>query len=214
MLLTTAVIFWELLTAGQRIDVAVCNPDGVTESVISNAKVETELVYRLMRVRIVWRACETLVTSVSEGRVPAFLIRLSNGKPPATVGPASLDVMGEAFVEGRYGGSTADVYFQAVRETAEEHYADPSAVLGFVLAHELGHLLLGPGHTPNGVMQAVWGRREIDALRQRRLRFTREGAARIRLVLGVRMAANAGMAAGTRVPNEAAPAFLPHPEPR
>jgi hypothetical protein len=60
--------------------------------------------------------------------------------------------MGKAFVAGRYGGTVADVYLPAIRTTAEEHNADPRVVLGFVVAHELGHLLLGPGHTRDGVM--------------------------------------------------------------
>jgi hypothetical protein len=45
------------------------------------------------------------------------------------------------------------------------HDGDAGVLLGFVMAHELGHVLLGAGHTPDGVMQAAWG--EMYALRQR-----------------------------------------------
>jgi hypothetical protein len=57
------------------------------------------------------------------------------------------------------------------KELAEQHGVDADELLGCVIAHELGHLLLGPGHVPGGVMQAHWSGNELDALRQRRLKF-------------------------------------------
>jgi len=182
MLLMMTVVFMKLFTSGQRIDVALCNQDGLSESVMSTAKAETEVVFRPVQVQIVWHGCENSLTS-------AFVIRLWKDRVPRTVGPASLDVMGKAFVAGPNGGTVADIYLPAIRATAEQHAADPGEVMGLVVAHELGHLLLGPGHTPDGVMQAVWGQKQIDAVRQRRLHFNKEGAERIRLAIGVRAAA-------------------------
>jgi hypothetical protein len=48
------------------------------------------------------------------------------------------------------------------------------------MSHELGHLILGAGHTPDGVMQAFWGQWQMNALRQRWLKFSRDSAQRIR----------------------------------
>jgi hypothetical protein len=189
-MLLLAVFSLKLFTAVERIDVAICNPDGASKSVISDAKAETEAVFRPMGVQIVWLACEAFFTSVPGAGAPTFLIRLWEDQRPRAVGPASLDVMGESSLEGRHGGTTADIYLHAIRATAENNNADPSVVLGFVLAHELGHLLLGPGHSASGVMQAVWGQKEIDAARQRHLWFTKQGAERIRFVLEGRTAAN------------------------
>jgi hypothetical protein len=186
-LLMTALCSMELLTAGQHMNVAVCNLDGVGEAVISRAKAETELVYRSAGVTIVWRECATFPTPAELERDPWFIVRLRTGKPPLTVGPASLDVMGKAFVEDQ-GGYMADAYFQAIQATSELHRGDSGVLLGFVMAHELGHLLLGPGHAPDGVMQAAWGQKQWDALRQRWLRFTEEGAGRVRRALELRTA--------------------------
>jgi hypothetical protein len=187
-LLMTALSSMELLTAGQHMNVTVCNLDGVREPVVARAKAETELVYRSAGVTIVWRECDTFPTPAELERDPWFVIRLRTGKPPLTVGPASLDVMGKAFLEERGGGYMADAYFQAIQATSELHRGDSGVLLGFVMAHELGHLLLGPGHTPDGVMQRKWGQRQWDALRQRWLRFTEEGAARVRRALEARTA--------------------------
>ena len=187
-LLMTALCSVELLAAGQQMNVAICNPGDVRESVIAAAKAETELVYRWAGVTILWRDCEALSSAELE-RNPWFIIRLQTGKPPLTVGPASLDVMGRAFVE-EDGGCMADAYFQAIQATSERHYGDSGALLGIVMAHELGHLLLGAGHTPDGVMQGVLRRRQMDALRHRWLRFSEEGAARLRRALEARTAAS------------------------
>ena len=189
-LLMTALCSVKLLTASQQMNAAVCNLDGVRESIVAKAKAETELVYRSAGVTIVWGDCDTFPTPDALQREPWFFVRLRTGKPPLTVGPASLDVMGKAFVEDA-GGYMADAYFQAIQATSEQHNGDSGALLGFVMAHELGHLLLGPGHTPDGVMQAAWRQKQMDALRHRWMKFTEEGAARIRHALAARTASDA-----------------------
>jgi hypothetical protein len=191
-LLMAALCSVELLAAGQQMNAAVCNLDGVREPIVAKAKAETELVYRSTGVTIVWRGCDRFPTAAELEREPWFIIRLRTGKPPLTAGPASLDVMGKAFVEDHGGGTMADAYFQAIQDRSEQHNGDSGLLLGFVMAHELGHLLLGPGHTPEGVMQTAWGQKQMDALRQRWLRFTEEGAARIRRALESRTASGAG----------------------
>jgi len=183
ILLLTAVSSVELLAAGQPIRVAVCNVGGVSEPDLSRAKAEAELVYRNAGASIIWGNCDAFQGSWFPARAPTFLLRLSNDKPSPTVGPAALDVMGEAFVEQGDSGNTAEAYLRAIRAKAELYHTDAGVLLGFVLAHELGHLLLGPGHTPDGLMQAVWGRKQIDALRQRRFGFSPQCAERIRLAI-------------------------------
>jgi len=46
-------------------------------------------------------------------------------------------------------------------------------VLGYVLAHEIGHLLLGPGHVEGTIMSAKWDAKVLEAARQRGLTFDR-----------------------------------------
>jgi hypothetical protein len=155
MLLMTALCSVELLTAGQPMNVAVCNRGDVRGSVIADAKAETELVYRSAGVEIVWHECDAFPPAAGQAHDPWFVIRLRTDKPPQKLGPASLDVMGKAFVEDA-GGYMADAYLQAIQATSELHHAESGVLLGFVMAHELGHLILGVGHTPDGVMQAAW----------------------------------------------------------
>jgi len=185
LLLITAVSSVQVVAAAQRMNVAICSTDRLGASDLSMAKTETELVYRAAGVEIVWYGCDAFPASPSRARAPWFLVRLWNHKAAVSAGSGCPDVMGQAFVE-EGAGTTADAYIPAIWATADEQHADRGVLLGFVVAHELGHLLLGPRHASLGLMQPVWGRPQIDALRQRHLRFTRAGAQRIRLALHAR----------------------------
>ena len=179
----------EFLFAGQQMNVSVCNLDNVRESVVASAKAETEAVYRSAGVGIVWRDCGEFSSLASQALEPWFVIRLRTDKPPRTVGPLSLDVMGRAFVPDTGAGYMADAYYQAIQALAGRYQGDAGVLLGFVMAHELGHLLLGPGHAADGVMRSAWSRREMQALRQRWLTFSKREAPRIRRELQARAAA-------------------------
>ena len=54
-------------------------------------------------------------------------------------------------------GDLASVSHRRVREDANDFRVMPQVVLGPVLAHELGHLLLGPNsHSEKGIMRLRW----------------------------------------------------------
>ena len=61
-------------------------------------------------------------------------------------------------------------------------------ILGCVIAHEIGHLLLGPNsHSSQGVMQAEWGKRQIRQALMRDLLFSPEESQLIRAEARTRM---------------------------
>ena len=73
-------------------------------------------------------------------------------------------------------GKSATVFFSRVRETRRQHLSliRLDVLLGCVLAHEIGHLLLSTtAHSPDGVMAAHFGEDEVLRAAQRRLVFTR-----------------------------------------
>jgi hypothetical protein len=72
------------------------------------------------------------------------------------------------------------VFYDAVR-TLGERDASTGAILGGVMAHELGHLLrASDGHSESGVMLASWSPQQVDELEHGRFRFTSEAMARLR----------------------------------
>jgi hypothetical protein len=166
--LLAAAVLTRCAFSAEQINVSICNLGGLKESIVRQAKAETQAVFRPSQIRIEWSDCDQVAGSHS------FIVRLRADKPPQTAGPSSLDAMGRAFLGKEGNGYLADAYFQSVRELSDFHGADAAALLGVVIAHELGHLLLGPGHSPNGVMRSAWGGRELRAVGQRWLKFNRD----------------------------------------
>lgn len=50
-------------------------------------------------------------------------------------------------------------------------------VLGYAMAHEIGHLLLGHRHSPSGIMRTELKRGELRRIPKARFRFTERQAA-------------------------------------
>ena len=84
-LMMTALYSASLLTAGQQMNVAVCNLGDVRESVVTGARAETELVYRSAGMQIVWHGCNAFPPPAGQSQDPWFVIRLRTDKPPLTV---------------------------------------------------------------------------------------------------------------------------------
>ncbi len=167
--LLLAVFSAGTLFGAESMNVSVCNLGGLAESDVARAKAEVEAVFRPVDVQIEWKSCDEYRAS-GVGRT-WFLIRLRNDKPPVTRSASSLDAMGRAYIGDSGDCYLADAYFKAIQKLAGAHDADADALLGFVIAHELGHLLLGEGHVPDGVMQAQWGGVAVEALERRWLQF-------------------------------------------
>jgi len=88
-------------------------------------------------------------------------------------------VMGVAL--RRANGSQARVFFRQVQDFARTCHVDWSTMLAYVIAHEIGHLLLpGDAHSPTGVMQAGWDKALVHDVARGSLTFTEAQAARIR----------------------------------
>lgn len=49
--------------------------------------------------------------------------------------------------------------------------ASSADVIGAVIAHEVGHLFLGSGHSGSGLMRGCWSPRELALLARRKLIF-------------------------------------------
>ncbi len=102
-----------------------------------------------------------------------LFLRLSQTRP-SSLHP---DAAGYAVLspEGRY----AAVFLPGVARTAAQTEVDAGTVLGAIMAHEIGHLLLGPAHS-GGVMSARLDRRQMRAAERGELLFRGEDARQIR----------------------------------
>lgn len=90
-------------------------------------------------------------------------------------------VFGVAFVDNA-GGVYADIFFDRVQRIHDENRTISIAtLLGYVMAHEIGHLLLGEhSHVPAGVMLGQWHRDELNRIGKGSLFFDSREAGRLR----------------------------------
>jgi hypothetical protein len=88
---------------------------------------------------------------------------------------SGVDVIGESIIprgaEVPVAGGIANIFYDRVKEVASASGPFSSAVLGEAIAHELGHLMLGPRHSRQGVMKPVWTHRDQGLISRRSLRF-------------------------------------------
>ena len=89
----------------------------------------------------------------------------------ADVATSSAAVMGLALRRGRT--RTAHIFFLRVADLAQKHHMTLSRLLGHVMAHEIGHLLLPvDSHSSTGLMRGSWGIAQIRDARDGKLAFT------------------------------------------
>lgn len=158
--------------AGERMTVAVCNIGELPVSAIENAEAEAAYVFQSMNVEIRWTNCGAEVDAADARMRPDFIVRVRVGGHLPKAGATSLEAMGRAFMNVDGTGNMADVYYGAIRELALlDPVAGADQVMGYTMAHELGHLLIGAGHRPNGLMRAALSKKELDALNHRHLKF-------------------------------------------
>lgn len=110
------------------------------------------------------------------------------------------EVFGAAFLGDDGHGSYTDVYFDRAQELCRALKVSLPELLGHIIAHEIGHLLLGANaHTPLGIMCARWERREVEQVNTGTLLFSARQAKRMQArVTAIASAAAAEAETGTR----------------
>jgi hypothetical protein len=93
---------------------------------------------------------------------------------------ATNEVFGVAFLSARGEGCYSDIFYDRVMELHANWNASLADTLANVMAHELGHLLLGSNsHSGMGIMRAHWQSEELRRLSRGGLWFTNEQADRM-----------------------------------
>jgi hypothetical protein len=144
---------------------------------VRKAESEAVFVFRPADIVVGWPDCEN--SAAPAPGTPRFVIRLRDDLVPRFGGELSLHAMGRAFVSGGE-GYIADVYYPAIQALSETSQPGVGSLIGYTIAHEIGHLLLGPEHRPRGIMRARWGQDELRALAQRSLGFDKADRVRLR----------------------------------
>jgi hypothetical protein len=163
------------------------------------AKAAASRVFEAVDVDVSWLDCpsrreETTACAARPGATELFAMVLPRPIPACAHVPA---IMGLAVLPESGRASHFYVFHDRVRIlTADHRELDAGGVLGHVMAHEIGHMLLGSNsHSAGGIMAARWFAKELLRLSKGDLLFTSAEASRIREGLRLRESAQAEAAA-------------------
>lgn len=158
-----------------QITVNVYNDARVPEPVLAKAKREAAGIFHRAEVKIMWIDCSSLrgqgATDSACGN-PMDRSHLAVRIVPwsSTSGGA---VFGIAFLSPEGTGAYSDVFYDSVAKLHEEWHASIPTLLGHVIAHEVGHLLLGTNaHSRTGIMRSKWQGEELRSIAMGGLLFT------------------------------------------
>ena len=153
--------------------ILVVNRAGVpSPDVLVRAQAETARIYAAVGVKLVWTDPPS-----SFFRLTMMIARSSN----LSLTKGAADAMGAAPAADEGTGRLAYAFYDRIEAAAQQHRTDAAKILGHVMAHELGHILLvRASHTSEGLMNGRWGEFEMGLVAANLLMFTKAQATLIR----------------------------------
>ena len=163
--------------AGPRIVLHIDDRAGVPAHELGAAKAVVEQIFAAAEVEIVWAEGRFPVSitrpSGERGVARQLAVMLVNADPPAEL-PTGCTLGFAA-----RGHSLAYAFYNRIADVARTSAGDVAMVLGRVIAHEVGHLLLpGTSHSSSGIMRA-----ELDLGLSNPDRFTDSQAISLRVAI-------------------------------
>jgi len=186
-LLVVGLVWGGLAFAENGISVRVCNSVHIPDKILDQSKAEASFVLKTGGLTVTWLDCSTETMEQELGPRDFVLclvaFRLSGADHPGR------RTMGSTSIANRMEQNSVFVHYDLITRTASDHGAECQVyqILGYSIAHELGHLLLGGEHTRRGVMRAVWGSADLLLMSKREIKFTPEERERVLQALEARV---------------------------
>jgi hypothetical protein len=156
--------------------VLLFNNAGIADGDLMRAQTETVRIFAAAGVKLV-----LMQPSGNSDPVPFqfALVVMSGTHAERKSDPSYL--MGRVVMTREGPSKFAYAFYDKIAEFAQQNALDSARVLGCVIAHEMGHLLLGSGaHSGDGIMRAPWSFVETYRIRTGVIEFSKEHAAAIR----------------------------------
>ena len=185
-----------------KITLRVYNYAHIPDVLLSRAEEEATAIFRPTGIEAVWVDCP--LSGAEWDRYPAcqqpmgradFALRILSAAMTQKA-PARGEALGFALpCPEDLTGCYAEVFYLRITDWASGAEISAYQLLGHAMAHEIGHLLLGPNsHSRNGIMRAQWNRDDLRVVARASLRFSPEQSERLRSACLGRIQ-GAGMAA-------------------
>jgi Aspartyl protease len=168
---------WELTTVVSAITVAIYDDAHLSPHVLAEAQEETTRIYQKAGLTISWIECQVVENGCrTRFEMPPSATHLSLRIVPHA-SKSSDDIFGVAFLSAEGTGAYSDVSYDSVEKLDRDWHVGLARVLGHVIAHELGHLLLGSNaHSRQGIMCPNWHGGELRLASMGALLFSEEQA--------------------------------------
>lgn len=154
------------------LEVLVMDEVGVPAGTLQKAQQKASRIFEGVGIRLVW------ISRMPRGS--RYLIIRVVWKPMSTMS-RNPGVLGTAAASSDNGATVASLFYERIAVACGRFGVDASLLLGHVMAHEMGHLLLPPGaHTAAGLMKAGWDMHQSVLAGAGKLTFAPKQASLIR----------------------------------
>lgn len=166
--------------SGAHITIAIHNEAPITQKVLKQAIQEASRIFHHAGVNSVWMVCEHS-SAAGPSTQPDCLSRPDLTHLSLRIVPWSSQMgdstFGVAFLSEKDLGTYSDVFYPLAENLSRQCDAGLGRILGHVMAHEIGHLLLGTNsHSTVGIMRPQWQKEELRQIGMGTLLFTPEQA--------------------------------------
>jgi hypothetical protein len=157
--------------------VALVNHAGVPEDIWQRAQTTASRIYEVAGIQVLWiDSAATTVISTPQSDVTVIV----SAAPSAPGLTSSKHVLGFA-LQPRNRGRLAYAFYGRIQDFARDTRTDAGSMLGHVMAHEIGHLLLSrEAHSLFGLMRGRWHESQAELVSAGLLTFTNDEATVIR----------------------------------
>jgi hypothetical protein len=156
-----------------NLTVSVYNDAVIPAATLSEAETIAARIFEGSGIHVVWLNCSPgnpvsgalCKIAVSERNLQVRVGRHSLNLQPSILGISYLSPEG---------GHQADVFYESIEGLRGSEPTQSAIILGHVMSHEIGHLLLGTNsHSPSGIMRAQWDREQLGLALAGMLSFTK-----------------------------------------
>ena len=177
------------------ISVRVQDYAGVTRGVLAKAQSEATRIFRRTGIETSWIACavpgrevESSPLCKTQPTATDLFVRILPRKMAKKMMKHHSEFGIAATAPGDGFGSRVSIFYHRADELAERTHASRALLLGHLMAHEIGHLLLGSNsHSRSGIMHVPWNPSQMERASVGTLLFTKREGKRMRSQVGRRV---------------------------
>jgi hypothetical protein len=161
---------------------------GSSANMLRLAESEAEGIFARAGVRLEWHECFSKAHAESADSACAAPLAPSDLELRIVARVKLMRIYASAEGAGFTLGNLATVQLEPLTElqlrTPTECFLP--VMVGRAIAHEFGHALLGPGHSPQGIMQALWGGEKLGFAATSAMVFTPDQERTLQLAVKAR----------------------------